>query len=423
MMKKTILLTALSALPVLAQYGLSTTNYSIPDQYYGSILWLEETPRLISQKINYPGLVADSGALITAGVRDLSSCCLDVDKLYGCMEGNTRLGRIGTWIGNTTAYYRLDSEGDFNAEEVKSVKGSWALWHHTRVAHGFKGFSLQIDGKYLRSLDEQPPNTDMTYTEKSDQTNKDISIIGTSLFTINKGLWGRAGFTKTYGTSGRHDRNVYYISWNDSSYIDYYTYDTEQSTRIIFGGLITGKGQSLTLAVKANTENFTRHTERYAGNQEYGSGYTGLLFDISDGRTFTYLKHRLFLGIQGVVDITWPFESDDAHIEISDLLRNQHQSDMMLSGQLHLPVMAEIAIFKTDMYIIAAMTAKLYVVESSLGNLEYNPVNRQRLYTVLAPSSIGLRGRIGQRLEFMLLPSFEAKMLTTGFELKYLFKN
>jgi hypothetical protein len=411
--------------------------FGVLDQYYGDILFRGNDQKLLSDKINYPGLIEDSTFSCGLGFFNPYSAYYDQNglayqapltwsNLYGWNEWATEAGRLGAWIGGIDF---SDQKNNYGTEQTsRSFEGTTAFWFSPYKASTFKGLSLVLNGYYNSDLSNTYSNDGSFYSyDTTKNTYKILNAAVSSIFKINDIFNLKLFFAGGYRYNIQNSIYEYYYSYPIST--DYYPYyysepttstslsQSEYKTNNLFlrVGLIDKNDRQVNLGFSVDASNNTYSSYYY---NAYGSGDYSVFLNYSEGKRVQYLRHYAYFGVIAQTSLDFPVESN-SYIGLSKVLQMARLSQRYWYGSLNFPVILDVNLFNTPLYAIVRVVPEISGSESKY------PETYSNRYVGLSVSevSLGLRGKIGDQLEFALVPSLKNDIFVSGLEIKYLFKN
>lgn len=436
-MIKSTLLCALLSTAVYSQYD---RNYTVMDNYYKRYIQIEDTGSSVSQKINNPGLYKNSASRCGIGfLQQLDSCytensdiqfkqSIGFNDLYAWTELKTDIGNFGGYIGNMS----IDNNSDENnsASESKKQNGSLsaAIWFNPASKSFFKGLSISADGNYLYNKS----NSNIQYGGTNSKNEmKNLYIKAVSLFQMSEKLHLR------WGISGSKNKSVY--SNLDSQDFYYYNYGSYSKTEIEvkqhYGnmnlGLVVNEFFDLTVGAEVNTGNEISKSSTissYNGidysslnrSDFYGSGNLSFYLDCALEKIIHYRKHTMYLGINANIRANMFDNNDTYYTSFRDVMKNVNKDQRYVTTNILCPVTMDINLFNLPLFavvrVVPGLDAYIEHLKSDGQKTESSSCNLN-----MEQFAFGLKGKIGEKVEFALIPSIQSNIFIGGAEVNYAF--
>lgn len=418
----------------------SVFSYNVLDDYYSGISLFCDSS-LLESKILYPGLSKDSSSSASIGFLShpiyISSSSgktdsllmsphinLELSDLYGWTEVNTSAGRFGVWLGNLGGAETRNNQISSGYSE-REIIGSTALWYIPKAISAFKGVSVSIDGQYLKNGSNRfYPYSSYSETSASESKSKDIYVRLLSMVQLSESNFLKIGLNGGYSSQNSSNISSNYYSYGSYSY--HYNSETrnvsdsKSKSGDIILGFLNKKAGIFNLEFGADNREFNRSTGYNSyGTETQGSSYGGGLvldFNYQKSKDFSYLKHKAYIGVDADLNMYYPVESKSP-IQFSEIVQNVKTLNKNIYGSIRFPAVLEINLFNLPFYSVIRVTPIIsgYDYQTETSREHYFTVNIQQI-------ALGLKGKIGDRVEFALTPSLNSNIFLTGLDLKYNFK-
>lgn len=435
-MLKSALLCALLSTVVYSQYDRYDRNYTVMDIYYKTYIQIEDTASSVNQKINNPGLYKNSVSRCGIGLLKQFNGYYGINENY--LESNSVLNDLYAWtelktdIGNFGGYVGNMSLNNNSVESISSYETkiqnsslSAAIWFNPASKSFFKGISIFADGNY--SYDKS--NSNIQYGEQNSKSKKkDINIKAVSLFQLSDKLhlkWGIAGSKYKFVYNSSYNEDSYY--YNNVTYI-------KNENRHNYGdmnvGLIANKCFDLTLGAEVNATNQkdTSILSTYNGleytdlklSDNAGSGFFAFYLNCALEKIIYYRKHKVYLGIVANIKANLYDNDDDYYKTFRDVMKNVKKDQRHVTTNILCPVTMDINLFNLPLFAVVSVVPALnaYMAHGKLDGQKYES---SACDLNMSQFAFGLKGKIGEKVEFSLIPSIQSNIFIGGAEVNYAF--
>jgi hypothetical protein len=393
-----------------------TTSYSVLDQYFGDLLYPGKDQNLVSDRVNYPGLERDSTTSVDLGFFNQTFSPPSWNDLYAWGETKIASMEAGMWLGNLDDGYSQNT-GIGSSSSGRYLSGGCAFWLFPIKETAFKGISLTMSGL---SSSSSSSNTLVEGYYSNLETTRDsgngVNATATSMFRLRRDLNFRLS------ASGAYNKYSYRGAIVSSSYGyvyggEYETTDSNSENLGVSAGLVDSKDRQINVGCSLSTHNFSRsgHIEDEQYDSFSGSGDLLTFVNMSMGKQFTYMRHHLYVGLNGAVGMDLPFTTN-SQVSFSDFSRKLHASNRAAYGQVRSPVVLECNLFNSTVYALARIAPE---IDGTYYDITGISTSKAVNFSV-GEVSLGLRGKIGDRIEFALMPTLNSDIFCAGLEIKYL---
>jgi hypothetical protein len=380
--------------------GYDSGIYGIRDRHFRGVLFPEAYKALPSVKAAYPGLWEADRSGIGAGIlpdQIANSNGLGWNALYACADIDISPGSAGLWLGN------FNIGDSFRVFEYYDVTGSWdvsefslrgAGWISPHRNERLRGISVVFDAAELYAYNGN--DYDGLYNDKDYYLNVNALVRLSDRHSLKAALY----------TRNRHAENPE---------------DTRFDNRKLFTdgfsvGLIDDNLRTLEL----------RGQNTFAvDNADMKSDTLSLSLRYSRGYAWSYGKHTLFLGIKADAGVAYPskISQRSGSFLYYHYLRRITGEGRTASVGTAAPVIADICIYKSLRAMASICPSAGYAHIAPRGepknDLYLNP--QHRFAMELSDVEISLRGLVGDRLDFILMPTVKNSAFFSAAEARYRF--
>lgn len=372
--------------------------YGISDRHFRGVLFPEVYKSQTSVKVAYPGLLDVDSAFAGVGLlpdQVVNSNGVGWNALYVQTEFNLSPGGAGLWLGNAHVgesfriYEYNDMTGAWDFSEF-SLRG--ALWIKPRQNSRFQGISaaFDVDNFYFSN----GGGFEGFYDDKSYYLNINTLVRLTGYYRL------RAAF---------RIRNKYATNPEDTR-----EDDNRHFADALSVGLLDGKLRTL---------DFTVRNTFAVNNADRKSDTVAFALSYSQGGAINYMKHTLFLGLKADAGLAYPskISQNAGSFLYYHYLRRMTDEGRTASVAVSAPIIADIDLSRGIHGLLSIRPKISYTHAAPLrkNGLYSNP--QYRFATELSEAEISLRGLIGDRVEFALMPSVKNDVFFSALEVKYKF--
>jgi len=374
--------------------------YGIFDRLFRGVLFPEVYKTLPSVKIAYPGLWEADRTCAGVGLlpdQIVNSNGLGWNALYAYTDIDLSPGSAGLWLGNANA------GNSFQIFEYYDITGAWdvsefslrgAFWVSPKQNDRFRGISAAFDIDNLYAYNGN--DFDGRYDDKSYYLNIN------TLVRLNDDYHLRATF---------RTRNKYADNPEDKR-----TDDHKSFTDAVSVGLLDGKMRTLELSGR-NT-----FAVNNAGRK---SDTVALTLRYTQGGAINYMKHTLFVGMIADAGLAYPSKISQraGSFLYYHYLRHITGDGRLASVGVSAPIIADIDLSQGFRCMLSIRPKISYTDTAPLSNpkndIYRNP--QHRFATELSEVELSLRGLIGDRINFTLMPSLKNDVFFSALEVMYKF--
>jgi hypothetical protein len=390
----------LSAQPDYFFEGYGSGIYGILDRHFRGVLFPEVYKRMPSAKVAYPGLWEADRADVCAGFlpdQIANSGGLGWNALYAYTDIDLSPGSAGLWLGNVNA------ESSFRIFEFSDITGAWdtdalslrgAFWVSPRQNDRFRGVSAVIDVDNFYAYNGN--DFEGLYDNKSYYLN----------ITALVRLSGDYHLKFAVGTRNEHADNP------EDTRLD----NRKLFTDAVSVGLLDGKLRTLEL----------RAWNVFAlNNADEKSDTLALALRYTQGGAVSYMKHTLFLGITADAGAAYPSKISQraGSFHYYHYLRRMTDEGRVASAGVSVPIVADISLYRGLRCMLSIRPGVSYTNISPRrapeNSLYLNP--QHRFAAEMPDAELSLRGTVGDRIDFILMPSIKNNVFLSALEVRYLF--
>jgi hypothetical protein len=374
--------------------------YGILDRHFKGVLFPEVYKSLPSVRVAYPGIWEADRACAGAGLlpdRIASSSGLGWNALYAYTDIDLSPGSAGLWLGN------LNIGNSFQIFEYYDVTGAWdvgefslrgAFWISPRQNDRFRGISAAFDIDNLYAYNGN--DFDGLYDDKSYYLNINALVRLNDDYHLKVAL---------------RTRNMYADNPEDTRA------DNRKSfTDAVSASLLDGKMRTLELQWRNifAVNNTGRKSDTVALTLRY-----------TQGGAISYLKHTLFLGLKADAGLAYPSKISQraGSFLYYHYLRRMTGDGRLASVGASAPIVADIDLYRGLRCMLSICPRIGYTNTAPLSNPEndlyLNP--QHRFSTELSEVELSLRGLVGDRIDFTLMPSLKNDVFFSALEVRYKF--
>jgi hypothetical protein len=396
-----------------------TTSYSVLDQYFGDLLYPGKDQNLVSDRVNYPGLERDSTTSVDLGFFNQTFSPPSWNDLYAWGETKIASVEAGMWLGNLDDRYSQYAVIG-SSSSYRYLSGGCAFWLFPIKETAFKGISLTMNGLSSGSLSSSNlVEGYYSHMETSRDSSNGFSAAATSMFRLCRDLNFRLSASGAYDKYSYRYREVNVNSEPAYVYgIESATTDSNSENLGVTAGLVDSKDRQINVGCSLSTLNLIR-SGYFAADDQYdfsqGSGDLLTFVNMSMGKQFTYMRHHLYVGLYGAVVMDLPFTTN-SQASFSDFSRKLRSGNRAAYGQVRSPVVLECNLFNSTVYALARIAPE---IDGTYYNITGISTSKSVNFSV-GEVSLGLRGKIGDRIEFALMPTLHSDIFCAGLEIKYL---
>jgi hypothetical protein len=333
--------------------------------------------------------------------------------------GETKIASVeaGMWLGNLDDGYSQYA-GIGSSSSGRYLSGGCAFWLFPVKETAFKGISLTMSGLSSGSsssttLVDINSSLDLETTRDS---GNGFDAAATSMFRLCRDLNFRLSASGAYNKYSYRGTTVY----SSYGYVyagEYETTDSNSENLGVSAGLVDSKDRQINVGCSLSTHNFrwSGHIEDEQYDSFSGSGDLLTFVNMSMGKQFTYMRHHLYVGLYGAVGMDLPFTTN-SQVSFSDFSRKLHTSNRAAYGQVRSPVVLECNLFNSTVYALARIAPE---IDGTYYDITGISTSKSVSFSV-GEVSLGLRGKIGDRIEFALMPTLNSDIFCAGLEIKYL---
>jgi hypothetical protein len=428
---KNIAMTAL----LVSTLIIPALSYTALDNYYGDGLYPQDSTRTVSQKINFPGYYADTTSSSSIALGYLkqsspyySSSDLNLSDFNGWTEMQTEIGTIGCYLGNVS--FSNNKETSLTTSDSTDATGLGALWFVPKTKTRLKGISIEVAGLYSvgNQFSSNEPNYPSNYSYYNNATinqsaSKNISLTLMTLIKLTEELDLKADILGQYNKRSDNTSINYSYAY---SYYPYSSYSENYSKSSTY----TGKNGSMSLGIVNKQGRYLGLTiggdmdlNQYSSNYYYlyGASQNNNFYSLwenieySERKVFNYLGHSLLLGINVFAGLNQSCDNTSEPLELSKVF-SIHKPSQTYYASVSCPIMLKMHIFSVPVYALAKIYPSVYT--NYYKNASTNFSSRTTSFYI-SQIALGLQGKIGDKLEFAIIPSLQDKLFVTGIELNY----
>jgi hypothetical protein len=377
--------------------------FGIADKHFQGILFPEVYKYMPSVKILYPGLWVPEVNSAAIGLLPGRLSNAGWDGVYGWADVNNNPGILGGWLGNFNLWnsYRIYEYNEMvYTWDLNDFSIRGAFWASPFRNDVFKGASLTVD-------------IDNTYAYHEYEGVTDIMRVYVNINTLTKisdKYFMRAGL-HTYNRhaeepTDKHSDNR--AVFNDGFYV----------------GFVDKKLRALELRAE-NTfaiNNFDEKSDTISVSLRYRQGWA-----------YDYLKHNLFLGLKTEAGFVYPsrVNEDASSFQYFHYMQCMTREGRIFHANFTLPVILDAHLFNGLRGMLSVAPNIHYVHISPLLNVDHLPytpaerkqyMNPQHTFVVGMPDiTLSLGGPIGDKFEFMVVPTLSNDVFMAALEIRYRF--
>jgi hypothetical protein len=458
-MKKTIVVACLLSINVMGQYQ-SGFEHSVMSNYYESSFG-DSSKQVLSSKIYYPGQYKDTVSTIAAGFNNdqllYDKMCYDnstynlydsrgslkLSHFYSWLQYSCKFGNFGGFVGGIDFVNQDESElvgVNKIKDETEKFQGNGAVWYTPPQNPVFKGLSLTI--KYAKNdeKDNYVENNNSISKHEDAEFVKNVNTNLNSLFRLTENLDLRlvGGMSTSkheqreysqseiinyyYGNYGVRTPHIVKFEENEMRKTEYKGYNFSSS-------LIFGKRHEFALFGNINKYQFEYDNVKYnitsnqlplsISNLDITSGHCMAGISYSSAKKFNYKKHSAYAGVNIYSGVNF-FIENLAKNNWKEIIKEADKDQSLAFGAVVLPFTIDINLFNSEIYAVAKVVPSVY------GSYHKNKKDdgnykKQDIECAVDEYGLGLRGKLGDNFEFMLVPSIRSKVFLTGLEMQYHF--
>ncbi|MDR2592160.1 MAG: hypothetical protein LBC59_05070 [Chitinispirillales bacterium] len=391
----------LSAQPAYFFEAYDSGIYGIADRHFRGVLFPEVCKSLPSVKAAYPGLWEADRAIVGAGVlpdQIVNSSGLGWNALY--VHTDIPLssgGSAGLWLGNANI-------GDsFQAFEYYDITGAWdisefslrgAFWISPSKNNRFQGISAAFD------VDNFYANNGSDFGGIYDDKSYYLNI--NTLVRLNDGYRLRVAL---------RTRNKYADNPEDTR-----DDDNRHFTDAVSVGLLDCRMRTLELTAR-NT---------FAVNNALKKSDTvALSLRYTRGAALSYMKHKLFIGLTADAGLAYPSKISQSagSFLYYHYLRRMTGEGRLASAGLAAPVIADVDLSRGLRCMLSIRPKITYTNTAPLRESEKKVYLKpqHRFATELSEMELSFMGAVGDRVDFILMPSIKNDVFFSALEARYRF--
>jgi hypothetical protein len=374
--------------------------YGIHDRHFRGVLFPEVYKSLTSVKVAYPGLWEADSAHAGVGIlpdQISNSKGVGWNAVYAQTEINLNPGSAGFWLGNAHV------GESFKIYEYEGIKGAWdlsefslrgALWIRPRQKSRFLGISAAFDvDKFYFS---NGGGFEGFYDDKSYYLNIN------TLFKLTEHYRLKAAF---------RTRNKYAVNPGDAR---------EDDNRHFTDAVSVG-----VLDCEMRTLEFMFRNTFAVNNAEKKSDTVSFTLSYTRGGALSYMKHKLFLGLKADAGLAYPslISQSAGSFQYDRYLRQMTDDGRVAGAGISAPIVADIDLYRGLRGMLSVCPKISYTHTAPLrqpkNGLYLNP--QHRFATELSEVEISLRGFVGDRMDFAVMPSVKNDAFFTALEARYRF--
>jgi hypothetical protein len=389
-----------SAQPAYFFEAYDSGIYGILDRQFRGVLFPEVYKSLPSAKVAYPGLWEADKACVSVGLlpdQIITSKGLGWNALYAYTDINLSPGSAGLWLGNANI------GNSFRIFEYYDITGAWdvsefslrgAFWISPRQNDRFRGMSAAFDIDNLYAYNGN--DFEGLYDDKSYYLNVN------GLVRLNDDYNLRAALS----TRNKYENNPE---------------DTRADNRRLFAdavsvGVLDGKLRTLEL---------TARNTFAVNNADRKSDTMALTLSYTQGGAINYMRHTLFLGLTADAGLAYPSKISQraGSFLYYHYLRRLTGEGRVASVSVSAPIIADLDLYRDLRCMLSIRPKIIYTNTAPLSkpenDLYLNP--QHRFATELSEVEISLRGLVGDRINFTLMPSLKNDVFFSALEVRYRF--
>jgi len=391
---------ALSAQPDYFFEAYDSGIYGIHDRHFRGVLFPEAYKVLPSVKIAYPGLWEADRASVDVGLlpdQVKNSNGTGWNALYAFTDIDLSPGSVGLWLGNAhvgesfQVYEYGDMAGALNINEF-SLRG--AVWISPRQNSRFNGISVAFD------VDNLYVGNDGDIGDLYDDRSYYLNV--NALVRLSDDYRLRVA----YRTRNKHANNP------EDTRDD----NTKSFTDAVSVGLLDGKMRTLEIGAR-NTfavNNATKKSDTVAFTLRY-----------TQGGAMSYMKHTLFLGVTADAGLAYPSKISQraGSFLYYHYMRRMTDEGRLASVGLSAPIVVDVDLFWGLRSMLSIRPKISYTNTAPLRNPEKGAYRyRQHSFaTEMSNVEMSLRGIVGDRVDFVLMPTVKNDVFFSALEARYKF--
>jgi len=391
---------ALSAQPDYFFEAYDSGIYGIHDRHFRGVLFPEVYKSLPSVKIAYPGLWEADRTCAGVGLlpdQIKNSNGVGWNALYAHTDIDLSPGSVGLWLGNAhigesfQVYEYDDIAKALNINEF-SLRG--AVWISPRQDGRFRGISVvfDVDNFYVGD------NGDIgdIYDDRSYYMNVNALMRLSDDYKLKF----------AYRTRNKYANNP------EDTRDD----NAKNFTDAVSVGLLDGKMRTLEIGAR-NTfvvNNATRKSDTVAFTLRY-----------TQGGAVNYMKHTLFLGLTADAGLAYRSKISQraGSFFYYHYLRRMTDDGRLASVGVSAPIVADIDLFKGLRGMLSIRPKIVYTNTAPQRNPEKGAYRyrQHRFATELSEMEMSLRGAVGDRIDFVVMPTVKNDVFFSALEARYKF--
>jgi len=394
------LLRPLSAQPAYFFEDYDSGIYGILDRHFRGVLFPEAYKSLPSVKVAYPGLWEADKACVGVGLlpdQIVNSNGLGWNAVYAYTDIDLSPSSAGLWLGNANV------GNSFRIFEYYNIIGAWdvsefslrgAFWISPHKSDRIRGVSVAFDVDNLYAYNGN--DFDGLYDDKSYYLNINGLVRLNDDYQLRVGLRTRNKFADNPEDTRSDDRRLF----KDAVSV----------------GVLDGKMRTLELSAR-NT--FA------VDNADKKSDTVSLALRYTQGGAVNYMKHTLFLGLTADAGLAYPskISQRSGSFLYYHYLRRMTGEGRQANIGVSAPIIADIDLYRGLRCMLSIRPGISYMNIAPLRNpkddLYLYP--QHRFATELSEVELSLRGLVGDRINFTLMPSLKNDVFFSALEVNYKF--
>jgi hypothetical protein len=150
-------------------------------------------------------------------------------------------------------------------------------------------------------------------------------------------------------------------------------------------------------------------------------GKTIVFMSYSMGKTLAFLKNAFYFGIAVDLADTFYMSSEQwdqrRNLTYFKVFQNAQSSYSTVTGSLTVPLVTDINLFNSSHFAVFRIEPKIWGLYAK----KDSGIKNRNVGIGLDYLSLGLKGKMSEKLEYFIVPSIQSNIFFTGLELRYSF--